>query len=107
MLGIQVVELQVPQDANRRTPQMATESNRVHIDASLYERAATIAQQEGQSVDSLIEDLLRERMSTRQEATPSSPSNAAPDEAVNEVWDRMSRSLQGGPDLGFGDSRAA
>jgi len=88
---------------------MATESHRVHIDASLYERATTIAQQQGQSVDSLIEDLLRERMSTREDASAnaSSMSNAAPDDAVNEVWDRMSRSLPSGPDLGFGESRAA
>lgn len=86
---------------------MATESHRVRIDASLYERATTIAHQEGQSVESLIEDLLRERVSRPTSHDCSTASYDTSDDAVNEVWDRMSRSLQGGPDLGFGESRAA
>ena len=90
---------------------MATESHRVHINASLYERATTLARQEGQSVESLIEDLLRERVSTPTDhvrsASSCDTSDDASDDAVNEVWDRMSRSLQGGPDLGFEESRAA
>lgn len=86
---------------------MATESHRVHINASLYERATTLARQEGQSVESLIEDLLRERVSTHTDYDRSASSCDTSDDAMNEVWDRMSRSLQGGPDLGFGESRAA
>jgi hypothetical protein len=86
---------------------MATESHRVHINASLYERATTLARQEGQSVESLIEDLLRKRVSTPTDYDRSASSCDTSDDAVNEVWDRMSRSLQGGPDLGFGESRAA
>jgi len=90
---------------------MATESHRVHIDASLYERATTLARQEGQSVESFIEDLLRERVSTctdQDRATSSTgSSHDTSDDPVNDVWDRMSRSLQGESDLGFGESRAA
>lgn len=90
---------------------MATESHRVHIDASLYECATTLARQEGQSVESFIEDLLRERVSTRMDqdclASSTDASHDTSDDPVNEVWDRMSRSLQDGPDLGFGESQAA
>ncbi len=92
---------------------MATESHRVHIDASLYERATTLARQEGQSIESLIEDLLRERVSTPtdHDSRPTdpcpTPSYDTSDDAVSDVWDRMSRSLQGGPDLGFEESRTA
>lgn len=90
---------------------MATESHRVHIDASLYERATTLARQEGQSVESFIEDLLRERVSTRTDqddfASSTDALNDTSDDPVNDVWDRMSRSLQGESDLGFGESRAA
>jgi hypothetical protein len=95
---------------------MATESVPVDIDASLMERAAQVARREGRSVEGLIEDLLRRRVSTLQEYTGAgstadtdeSPEDRAADDAsVNDVWDRMNRSLQGGPDLGFGESRAA
>lgn len=98
---------------------MATESVRVQLDAALLERAARVAREEGRSVDSLIEDLLRRRVSSLQEYTgqPSAGVDATDDESpedratgnasLNEVWDRMNRSLQGGPDLGFGESRAA
>jgi len=95
---------------------MATESVPVDIDASLMERAAQVARREGRSVEGLIEDLLRRRVSTLHEYTGAgstadtdeSPEDRAADDAsVNDVWDRMNRSLQGGPDLGFGESRAA
>ncbi|PEN14319.1 hypothetical protein CRI94_04585 [Longibacter salinarum] len=93
---------------------MATESVGVQIDASLLERAARIADSEGRSVESLIEDLLRRRVSSLKEYTgaedvvdESPEDRTAEDASLNEVWDRMNRSLQDGPDLGFGDSRAA
>ena len=95
---------------------MATESVPVDIDASLMERAAQVARREGRSVEGLIEDLLRRRVSRLHEYTGAgstadtdeSPEDRAADDAsVNDVWDRMNRSLQGGPDLGFGESRAA
>jgi hypothetical protein len=104
---MQLVLCNIAQAENKRTTPMATESHRVHIDASLYERATTIARKKGQSVESLIEDLLRERVSTPTDHDRSTSSADSSDDAVNEVWDRMSRSLQGGSDLGFGESRAA
>ena len=75
---------------------MATESLRVQIDASLYDRAEELARAEGTSVETLIQNLLKERVDEDDA-----------DDEVDRVWERMNRSLQHGPDLGFGESRAA